>query len=59
MSTVDNRLPTEGTQKDIVDALGTIASSLSNTSGHTIVNPVGTAMASRPNLQFKDSHISI
>lgn len=58
MSTVDNRLPTEGTQKDIVDALGTIAQSLSNTSGHTIVNPAGTAMASRPNLQFKDSHIT-
>lgn len=58
MATVDNRLPTEGTQKDIVDALGTIAQSLSNTSGHTIVNPAGTAMASRANLQFKDAHIT-
>lgn len=58
MATVDNRLPTEGTQLDIVAALGTIASSLPSqtTEGHVIENDSGTGLAQQDNLQFVGTH---
>ena len=58
MATTDNRLPTEGTQLDIVAGLATIANALtpSNTEGHVIENDSGTELAQQDNLQFKGTY---
>ena len=58
MATVDNRLPTEGTQNDIRIALETIAQNLGNSDGHTIQNDSGTDMQQRDHLQFKGVYVS-
>lgn len=36
----------------------TITEALSEASGHTILNPAGTGMTQRPNLQFVDAHLT-
>lgn len=53
MPTIDNRLPTEGTQQDILNAILQIVSTLTvDDNGHVIVNDSGTFLAQRNNLKI-------